>query len=302
MISVVQLGLVDYATALDLQQSMVELRQRSRIRDTLLLLEHPPVITLGRNAHPQNLLASRELLSACGVELFECNRGGDITFHGPGQLIGYPIFDLRSETLSDLRVAEKILQQPKKSRMGAVDFVRGLEEVLIRTCVEFGVGAQRIKGLTGVWTTAAEPAKVAAIGVHISRGVTSHGFALNMTNDLEYFKLIVPCGIAGRGVTSIEKETGGSPKVNCALAGEMIARNFGRVFASQILWLELLDALLAAGPGDDISSPEDAEIDDVPDADSPANQDIPLQIPDEIRQVPGEQDPSQGPSKDRFWA
>ncbi len=302
MISVVQLGRVDYATALDLQQSMVGLRQRSRIRDTLLLLEHPPVITQGRNAQPQNLLASRELLSACGVELFECNRGGDITVHGPGQLIGYPIFDLRSETLSDLRVAEKNLQQPRKSRMGAVDFVRGLEEVLIRTCVEFGVGAQRIKGLTGVWTTTAQPAKLAAIGVHISRGVTSHGFALNLTNDLEYFKLIVPCGISGRGVTSIAKETGGSPKVNPALAGEMIARNFGRVFASQILWLDLLDALLATASGEDISGPEDAEIEDVPDADSPANQDIPLQIPDEIRQIPGEQDPSQGPSKGRFWA
>ena len=295
MISVLQLGLVDYATALNLQQSLVELRQQSRIPDTLLLLEHPPVITLGRNSRPESLLVSRDFLRQRAVEIFECNRGGDVTFHGPGQLVGYPIFDLRSQRLSDLGGS---YAQKKNACMGAMQFVRSLEEALIRTCVELGVNAQRIKGLTGVWTTAAAPAKVAAIGVHISRGVTSHGFALNLTTDLEYFKLIVPCGITDHGVTSIAKETGGARDLSLTTAAAMVARNFGRVFASQVLWLDSLEALLAAGPGEDISDTGNGEIDSVPDPGLPANQDIPLQVPDEIRRIPGEQDPS----KEKFWA
>ena len=295
MISVIQLGLVDYATALQLQQSLVELRKQSRIPDTLLLLEHPAVITMGRNSRPENLLVSRDYLRERAVELFECNRGGDVTFHGPGQLVGYPIFDLRSQSLSDLGGAGG---QKKIARMGAVQFVRSLEEALIRTCAEYGVNAQRIKGLTGVWTTAAVPAKVAAIGVHISRGVTSHGFALNLTTDIEYFKLIVPCGITDHGVTSIEKETSGSRDLSVTTAAEMAARNFGRVFASQILWLDSLEPLLAADPGEDISDTGNGEIDAVPDPDLPANQDIPLQVPDDIRRMPGKEDPS----KERFWA
>src|SRR5438270_7449813 len=188
MISIVYLGTIDYGTALKLQQSLVELRKQNRISDVLLLLEHLRVITFGRNASQKNLLASSETLKKNGVELFETDRGGDVTFHGPGQLVGYPIFDLRGFT----------------PRIGAVEFVRKMEEVLIRSCGDLGVVTQRVAGLTGVWTE--EQAKIAAIGVHISRGVTSHGFALNVSTDLDYFKLIIPCGIADKTVTSLAHE------------------------------------------------------------------------------------------------
>src|SRR5215472_2361422 len=194
IIHVLHLGLTSYGTALELQRTLLQLRKANRIENTLLLLEHPPVITLGRNAKLENVLASPEFLAQRGVELFEIDRGGDVTFHGPGQLVAYPIFDLRSF-------------EPK---VGAVDFVRRLEEVLIRTCGDFRISAQRIKGLTGVWTYALRnkpEAKIAAIGVHISRGVTTHGFALNVMTDLDFFSLIVPCGITGRPVTSMEHET-----------------------------------------------------------------------------------------------
>src|SRR5881397_1225520 len=218
LISVVQLGTIDCATGLCLQQRLAELRKEGRIGDVLLLLEHTPVITLGRNAKSKNILASPELLAQRGVEVFECDRGGDVTFHGPGQLVGYPIFDLRGFATSER----------KRKTLGAIEYVRKLEEVLIRTCADFGISAKRIPGLTGVWTAGpcgggsstrpdgAEPrphteqqtAKIAAIGVHISRGVTSHGFALNVNTDLSYFNLIVPCGITSRSVTSMEKERG----------------------------------------------------------------------------------------------
>src|SRR5579864_4830169 len=185
--------MVPYPTALDLQRTLLQLRKANRIENTLLLLEHPPVITLGRNASLDNVLASPEFLSQRGVELHEIDRGGDVTFHGPGQLVAYPIFDLRSF-------------EPK---LGAVEFVRRLEEVLIRTCGDFGVATQRIKGLTGVWTYALRnkpEAKIAALGVHISRGVTTHGFALNVSTELDFFSLIVPCGLANKPVTSMERE------------------------------------------------------------------------------------------------
>src|SRR5213592_3231746 len=218
LISVVQLDVVDYATGLQLQQRLVNLRKDGLIGDVLLLLEHTPVITLGRNAKAKNILASSEQLSQRGVEVFECDRGGDVTFHGPGQLVAYPIFDLRGFATSD----------GKRKTLGAIEYVRKLEEVLIRTCADFGISAKRIPGLTGVWTAGpcgggsstrpdgAEPrphteqqtAKIAAIGVHISRGVTSHGFALNVNTDLSYFNLVVPCGIDAKPVTSIEKELG----------------------------------------------------------------------------------------------
>src|SRR5271157_3210938 len=145
MISVFQLGTVDYATGLRLQQRLVELRKEGRIGDVLLLLEHTPVITLGRNAKTANITASTELLAQRGVEVFECDRGGDVTFHGPGQLVGYPIFDLRSLPSAD----------EKRKTVGAVEYVRCLEEVLILTCADFGVPSKRIKGLTGVWTSPA---------------------------------------------------------------------------------------------------------------------------------------------------
>ncbi len=229
VIHVLHLGLVAYDTALQLQQTLLELRKADRIGNTLLLLEHPPVITLGRNAKLDNVIAPPEFLAQRGVELFDIDRGGDVTYHGPGQLVAYPIFDLRSF-------------DPK---VGAVEFVRRLEEVLIRTCGDFGVGAQRIKGLTGVWTYALRnkpEAKIAAIGVHISRGVTTHGFALNVNVDLDYFSMIVPCGIADRPVTSMARELQKPlPLEEVATAA---SRNFGRVFRSQMLWLESLDDLL----------------------------------------------------------
>src|SRR5215468_6372186 len=190
VLNVIYLGRVDYLTALELQQTLVHLVKEGRIGHTLLLLEHPPVITLGRNAVEQNIVASRDVLESKGVELHETDRGGDVTFHGPGQLVGYPIFNLRGFS----------------PRIGAVEFVRKLEEALIRVCGDLGVVTGRIPGLTGVWTEADPAAKIAAIGVHISRGVTSHGFALNVTTDMTYFDLIVPCGLADKPVTSIERE------------------------------------------------------------------------------------------------
>src|SRR5438477_3778179 len=252
LISVIQVGTIDYATGLGLQRRLVELRKEGRIGDVLLLLEHSPVITLGRNAKQKNILASREQLTQRAVEVFECDRGGDVTFHGPGQLVGYPIFDLRGFITHD----------GKPKTLGAVEYVRRLEDVLIRTCVEFGIATKRICGLTGVWTATdntnsdvqvgqdgAEPrlrrskdeAKIAAIGVHISRGITSHGFALNVSTDLDYFNLIVPCGISDKRVTSIEREVGARQAIE--KVGASAARHFGAVFDSQILWVETVDQL-----------------------------------------------------------
>jgi lipoyl(octanoyl) transferase len=267
VINVLYLGCVDYSIALELQQTLVRLVKEGRINHTLLLLEHPPVITLGRNAGAQNIIASREFLASNGVELHETDRGGDVTFHGPGQLVGYPIFDLRAFD----------------PRIGAVDFVRKLEEVLIRTCGDLGVVTERISGLTGVWTQNDPPGKIAAIGVHISRAVTSHGFALNVNTNLDYFKLIVPCGITDKPVTSLEHEMDQSSlSRNRKLPAledlaQQIARNFGRVFEAQTLWLESLDALL--------SSPGMSEYDT-----SPANQDTPAGAPEETRRLAGEKD------------
>ena len=236
MISIVQLGTIDYATGLRLQQQLVSLRKEEKIGDVLLLLEHKPVITLGRNAKAANVVASPELLTHRGVELFECDRGGDVTFHGPGQIVGYPIFDLRAQA----RGAGDASSAQRKS-IGVIEFVRRLEEVLIRTCADFAIPTKRVPGLTGVWTD--PEAKLAAIGVHISRFVTSHGFALNVNTDLTYFNLIVPCGITTKPVTSMQKELGHSLDLNAV--AESISRNFGTVFSSQMLWVETLDALLS---------------------------------------------------------
>ncbi|HZU10691.1 MAG TPA: lipoyl(octanoyl) transferase LipB [Pseudacidobacterium sp.] len=253
ILSILDLGRLDYATGLALQKTLVELRHQQRIGNVLLLLEHPPVLTLGRNSSRSNILASDELLAKRGVELHEINRGGDVTYHGPGQLVGYPIFDLRSFS----------------PRLGAVEYVRKLEEVLMRACGDYGIPAQRIAGRTGVWTLAGgsvQEKKMAAIGVHISRGITSHGFALNVTTDLRDFDLIVPCGIADREVTSMELETGATPGMESVMY--TVARYFGQVFNAQILWLESLEALLP--------SP----------ADGPA-QDTPVSIPKELKQLRG---------------
>jgi lipoyl(octanoyl) transferase len=274
MISVLQLGTLDYATGLRLQQKLVQLRKDGRIGDVLLLLEHTPVITLGRNAKAANVVASSELLAERGVEVFECDRGGDVTFHGPGQLVGYPVFDVRGLASDD----------GKRKTLGAVEYVRRLEEVIIRTCADFRIPSERLAGLTGVWTiagTVADPtgsetrfnrgggeAKVAAIGVHISRGVTSHGFALNVNTDLEYFDLIVPCGITSKPVTSMAKQL--RRRLSLQDVAHSISRNFGVVFQSQMLWLESLDSLLGHSVG------------------------VPMKPPAELRELRGEDD--------TFWA
>lgn len=242
MISVLQLGLLDYATGLRLQQKLVGLRKGGLIGDLLLLLEHTPVITLGRNAKVANVIASAEMLGERGVELSECDRGGDVTFHGPGQLVGYPIFDLRGFGSPD----------GKRKTLGAVEYVRRLEEGLIRTCADFRIPAERVAGLTGVWTGRPE-AKIAAIGVHISCGVTSHGFALNVNTDLDYFNLIIPCGITSKPVTSMAKELG--QQLSLLDVAHSISRNFGTVFQSQMLWLENLDALLGHPVGVPVKPP-----------------------------------------------
>jgi len=262
--NVLYLGRVAYGTALELQRTLLEMRKSARIENTLLLLEHPPVITLGRNARLANVLAPPEFLAQQRVELFDIDRGGDVTYHGPGQLIAYPIVDLRSF-------------EPK---VGAVDYVRRLEEVLIRTCSDFGVGTQRIKGLTGVWTYALPDkpeAKIAAIGVHISRSVTTHGFALNVSTDLDSFSLIVPCGITDKPVTSLERET----KRELALeeVATSASRNFGRVFQTQMLWLESLEDLLAQA----VASPKQSNSED-----GSANQDTPARPPKELRDLLGD--------------
>src|SRR5208283_633760 len=262
VIHVLHLGVLPNTTALQLQRALMELRKAGRVENTLLLLEHPPVITLGRNAKLSNVVAPPEFLAQKGVELFDIDRGGDVTFHGPGQLVAYPIFDLRS--------FEPSPKEPSR-KLGAVEFVRRLEEVLIRTCGDFGIGTQRIKGLTGVWTYALRnkpEAKIAAIGVHISRGVTTHGFALNVSTDLDFFSLIVPCGITGKPVTSMEREL--QKTLTMEDVATAASRNFGLVFESQILWLESLDDLIG----------EAATF--VPE---PANQDTPARPPKELREL-----------------
>ena len=178
-----------YADALELQRALVEERKADRIDDVLLLVEHPHVLTLGvrGDGGRSHILATPEALGARGVEVFEAGRGGDVTYHGPGQLVGYPVIDL------------------KPDRCDVHRYVRDLEEVLIRTAADFGIRANRVDGLTGVWVGRD---KLAAIGVRIARWVTSHGFALNVSTELEYFDLIVPCGIADHGVTSLEGLTG----------------------------------------------------------------------------------------------
>ena len=239
-IHLLHLGRVPYAEALALQQRIIALRKAGEIADTLLLLEHPPVLTLGRNARRENILASDELLASKGVELHEVNRGGDVTYHGPGQLIGYPIIDLRGD-----------LPGKKGPHLGPVDFVRLLEEVLIRVCGEYGVLSKRVCGRTGVWTLgndAVAEKKLAAIGVHVSQGVTSHGFALNVSPDLRDYQWIVPCGIADREVTSLELESPRDPTPTMEDVLNATSRNFGRIFQRQLIWAESLDQILAASP------------------------------------------------------
>jgi lipoyl(octanoyl) transferase len=201
-------GRVGYARGLELQERLVAERQAGRVEDQLLLLEHDPVFTLGRNARQENVLFPAELLRQRGFEVFESGRGGDVTYHGPGQVVGYPILDLGPD------------------RRDVHRYVRDLEEVMIRACASYGVEAGRVAGLTGAWVGRE---KVGAIGVRISRWVTSHGFALNVSTDLSAFELIVPCGIRDKGVTSLERLLGRP----VAIAGVMdrLEAAFADVFA-----------------------------------------------------------------------
>ena len=243
MIAYLYLGRIDYDEALALQNELVELRRQERIPNTLLLLEHPPVLTLGRNADRSNVIASDELLATRGVTLHHINRGGDVTYHGPGQLVGYPIFDLRS------------LHNDAGNRLGPVDFVRRMEEALIRLCGAYGVRAGRIAGLTGVWCgpvagVDGPDRKIGAIGIHVSRGITSHGFAFNVTTDLRDFLLINPCGITDKPVASLNLEVADPSRLpTLEEVAHEAARQFGLVFAEQVLALESLAALRDVADG-----------------------------------------------------
>lgn len=211
------LGIVPYADGLALQADLVQQRRAGAIPDTLLLLQHPHVLTVGvKKDGRQHILASDDRLAALGVDVFETGRGGDVTYHGPGQIVGYPILDLNPD------------------RRDVHRYVRDLEEVMMRVCASYGVAADRLPGLSGTWVPhpSRGPEKIGAIGVRISRWVTSHGFAFNVGTDLDFFDLIVPCGIADRGVTSLERRLG--HPVELAEAAVRLADAFAGVFDRQL--------------------------------------------------------------------
>jgi len=234
----VHLGLLAYGEAWELQKRLVAARKADTIEDVLLFCEHPHVITLGRNGKRQNLLASEHVLRQKGVEFHATNRGGDITYHGPGQLVGYPILNLGA------------------IRRDVVWYVRTLEEAMIRTSAEFGIAASRAPGKTGIWVRPGNTEeKLCAIGVHISRWVTSHGFAYNVSTDLRFFDLIVPCGIADRKATSLEKLLGRSVEIKEVIP--RIARHLGELFGLEqkgISKEELLQKLEHAEQGVPVSA------------------------------------------------
>ncbi len=204
-----ELGRIGYGDALDVQKRLVSARKQGSVPDQLLLLEHPHTITLGRNGHMDNVLAGRDVLARAGIAFHPTDRGGDVTYHGPGQLVGYPILDLREW----------------KRDVGA--YVRAVEQVLIDALADFDIAAGRVPGLTGVWV---DGRKIAAIGVHISRWVTSHGFALNITTDLAYFQYIVPCGLT-KPVTSMAQL---GCRAGFQEVSTRVACHFGRVFDCQL--------------------------------------------------------------------
>jgi lipoyl(octanoyl) transferase len=209
-----RLGMIPYREALELQRALVEDRKAGRIPDLLLLLQHPAVITLGvkGDGGRSNVVATDERLAELGIEICETGRGGDVTYHGPGQVVGYPILDLQPD------------------RCDVHRYVRDIEDVMIRVCAEYGVTAGRIAGLTGAWVGAE---KIGAIGIRISKWVTSHGFAFNVNTSLEHFQLIVPCGIADRGVTSLERASG--RQVPIAEAEHALTRHFADVFEREVI-------------------------------------------------------------------
>ncbi len=207
-----QLGLIDYAAGLELQRERVAQRKAGAIPDTLLLLEHPHVYTLGRNADEKNLLVSAEWLASRGAQVFRTDRGGDVTYHGPGQLVGYPILDLTQH------------------RRDISWYMRSLEEVFIRTARDYGIEAGRSPGAAGVWVG---NDKLVAMGVHLARWVTSHGFAFNVNTDLSYFEAIVPCGLRGKGVTSLAKLLGRRIEMKKVVDG--VAEHFATVFGVEVV-------------------------------------------------------------------
>ena len=213
MLQIRSLGVVPYLTALEMQKDLVAARQRGNVPDQLLLLEHPPVITVGvaGRRRPEHVLASRAELRRRGIGCLDVQRGGDVTYHGPGQLVGYPVINL------------------KPDRCDVHRYVRDLEEVLIRAAAAFGVATGRVDGLTGVW---ASGDKLAAIGVRLSRWVTSHGFAFNVSPNLDHFRLIVPCGLEGRGVTSLQRLLGTAPA--SAAVEAVVASTFAEVFGRRV--------------------------------------------------------------------
>jgi len=227
---VVDLGHIAYASACELQRRMVEARKAGAIPDALLLCEHPHVITLGRNGKPEHLRTSRHVLRQMNVEFQHTDRGGDITYHGPGQVVGYPILDL-TEHRRDVRW-----------------YAYQLEETMIRTTNDFGITANRIENMHGVWVETPDgPEKIGALGVHLSRWVTSHGFAYNVSTDLRFFDLIIPCGISGKRATSLEKLLGRA--VDCAEVRPPLIAHFGDIFDRATISIERreLDEILAAG-------------------------------------------------------
>jgi len=218
VLEVRRLGTVSYAEALAMQRALVEERRADRVPDLLILLQHPPVITLGvkGDGGRSNVVATPDRLAELGIAVEETGRGGDVTYHGPGQIVGYPILDLRPD------------------RQDVHRYVRDLEDVMIRTCAGYGLEAGRIAGLTGAWLGVENGVaeKIGAIGVRISRWVTSHGFAFNVSTRLDHFQLIVPCGIADRGVTSLEKATGRT--ISIEEVEDRLIENFAAVFAREV--------------------------------------------------------------------
>jgi len=222
-----RLGVIGYEEALAMQRHLVEQRRAERVPDLLLLLQHPPVITLGvkGDGGRANIVATSDRLASLGISIHETGRGGDVTYHGPGQIVGYPIVDLRPD------------------RCDVHRYVRDVEEVMIRVCADYGVSAARIKGLTGAWVGAE---KIGAIGVRISRWITSHGFAFNVSTNLDHFRLIVPCGISDRGVTSLEKASG--RRVPLTEVEEAFVSRFAETFGREVKHDTIKDCFPAVAP------------------------------------------------------